>query len=276
MQSTHEPTRSTPHNKGSESEEGLRELALFAGVGGSILGGKLCGWDPVCAVEYDAFRIGILLARQNDGSLPPFPVWDDVRTFDGVPWRGTVDVVSAGFPCQDVAAGSSTRTGLAGERSGLYSEVIRITGEVRPPHVIMENSPLITKRGLENVLGDLAGLGYDAEWGMFRADWVGANHRRKRWFLVASDPNQVGLQGGDDKCNDARRKKAERLSSLLATSPFPKLPDDLPAPWVYGVGNGAPHWVDAVAACGDAQVPAVVRLAWHTLLHRSAMPIEQR
>ena len=78
---------------------GLRELALFAGAGGGILGGKLLGWQTVCAVEWEPYPASVLVQRQNDGHLPPFPVWDDVQTFDGTRWRGRVDVVSGGFPC---------------------------------------------------------------------------------------------------------------------------------------------------------------------------------
>lgn len=82
----------------------LRELALFAGAGGGILGGLLLGRRTVCAVELDAYCRSILLARQRDGILEPFPIWDDVRTFGGRPWRGSVDVISGGFPCQDISA----------------------------------------------------------------------------------------------------------------------------------------------------------------------------
>ena len=82
----------------------MNELALFAGAGGGILGGKLLGWRTVCAVEWEAYPASVLCARQNDGFLPPFPVWDDVQTFDGKPWRGIVDVVSGRFPCQDLSA----------------------------------------------------------------------------------------------------------------------------------------------------------------------------
>ena len=82
----------------------MNELALFAGAGGGILGGKLLGWRTVCAVEWEAYPASVLCARQNDGLLPPFPIWDDVQTFDGKPWRGIVDVVSGGFPCQDLSA----------------------------------------------------------------------------------------------------------------------------------------------------------------------------
>ena len=79
-------------------------MALFAGAGGGILGGKLLGWRTVCAVEWEAYPASVLCARQNDGFLPPFPIWDDVQTFDGKPWAGIVDVVSGGFPCQDISA----------------------------------------------------------------------------------------------------------------------------------------------------------------------------
>ena len=82
----------------------MNELALFAGAGGGILGGHLLGWRTVCAVEWEAYPASVLVARQNDKVLPPFPIWDDVQTFDGKPWRGIVDVVSGGFPCQDISA----------------------------------------------------------------------------------------------------------------------------------------------------------------------------
>jgi DNA (cytosine-5)-methyltransferase 1 len=82
----------------------MNELALFAGAGGGILGGHLLGWRTVCAVEWEAYPASVLVARQNDKILPSFPIWDDVQTFDGKPWRGIVDVVSGGFPCQDISA----------------------------------------------------------------------------------------------------------------------------------------------------------------------------
>jgi DNA (cytosine-5)-methyltransferase 1 len=87
----------------------VNELALFAGAGGGILGGKLLGWRTVCAVEREPYAASVLVARQNDGFLPPFPIWDDVCTFDGRPWRGRVDVVSGGFPCQDISAAGKER-----------------------------------------------------------------------------------------------------------------------------------------------------------------------
>ena len=99
----------------------MNELALFAGAGGGILGGKLLGWRTVCAVEWEAYPASVLCARQNDGFLETFPIWDDVQTFDGKPWRGIVDVVSGGFPCQDISVaggggGSMEKEAECGEK----------------------------------------------------------------------------------------------------------------------------------------------------------------
>jgi DNA (cytosine-5)-methyltransferase 1 len=162
----------------------VHELALFAGAGGGILGGKLLGWRTVCAVERDAYAASVLVARQNEGLLPAFPIWDDVRTFDGRPWRGIVDVVSGGFPCQDISVAGGG-AGIEGKRSGLWSEMARIVGDVRPRFVFVENSPAIITRGLGRVLGDLAALGYDCRWTVLGAADVGAPHRRDRFWLVA-------------------------------------------------------------------------------------------
>ena len=167
--------------------EQLNELALFAGAGGGILGGHLLGWRTVCAVEYAAYPRSVLLARQRDGMLPRFPIWDDVTTFDGNPWRGRVDVVSGGFPCQDISV-----AGLSGERSGLWSEMARIIGEVQPRFAFVENSPMLTSRGLGVVLGDLSQMGYSAEWGVVGADDAGAPHRRERiWILAYSSGERL-------------------------------------------------------------------------------------
>jgi DNA (cytosine-5)-methyltransferase 1 len=166
------------------TDAGLRELALFAGAGGGILGGKLLGWRTVCAVEFDPYAASVLVARQNDGFLPPFPIWDDVRSFRGEPWRGIVDVVSGGFPCQDISA-AGRGAGIDGERSGLWMEMARIIGEVRPRFAFVENSPMLTSRGLGVVLGDLAAMGFDARWGVLGASDVGAPHKRERIWIVA-------------------------------------------------------------------------------------------
>lgn len=172
------------------NQQSLNELALFAGAGGGILGGKLLGWQTVCAVEWEPYPASVLCARQNDGFLPPFPIWDDVQTFDGKPWRGVVDVVSGGFPCQDISA-AGKGAGIDGERSGMWKQMARIVCEVRPRYVFVENSPMLTSRGLGVVLGDLAEMGFDARWGVLGAADVGANHQRDRIWIVAGRNNDI-------------------------------------------------------------------------------------
>ena len=197
----------------------LNELALFAGAGGGILGGKLLGWRTVCAVEWEPYPASVLCARQNDGLLPPFPIWDDVQTFDGKPWRGLVDVVSGGFPCQDISA-AGKGAGIDGERSGMWGEMARIIHEVRPRYVFVENSPMLTSRGLGRVLGDLASMGFDARWGVLGAADVGAPHKRERIWICATHPssqrwndriaNWKERQVLRDKNWDASKSKSER------------------------------------------------------------------
>lgn len=175
----------------------MREIALFAGAGGGILGGHLLGWETICAVERDAYAAAVLAQRQNDGFLRPFPIWSDVCSFDGKPWHGRADVLSGGFPCQDISVAGSGG-GIDGNRSGLWSQMARIAGEVRPQFVYVENSPALTSRGLGRVLGDLAALGYDTEWLCLSAGECGAHHKRDRiWILAYSDRmRQLQPQGG--------------------------------------------------------------------------------
>lgn len=162
----------------------MNELALFAGAGGGILGSYLLGCTVICAVERDAYAAQILAQRQNDGILPPFPIWSDVCSFDGKPWRGIIDVISGGFPCQDISS-AGKGAGIDGARSGMWAEMARIIGEVRPRYVLVENSPMLVSRGLTRVISDLAKMGYDAEWARFSASNFGAPHQRDRIWIVA-------------------------------------------------------------------------------------------
>lgn len=162
----------------------MNELALFAGAGGGILGGLLSGWRTVCAVERDAWCASVLARRQDDGILAPFPIWSDVCSFDGNAWRGLVDVVSGGFPCQDISV-AGKGAGIEGERSGLWREFFRIICEVRPRFAYVENSPALASRGLTRVLADFASIGADAQWVPLSAAACGAWHERTRLWLVA-------------------------------------------------------------------------------------------
>ena len=168
----------------------LNTFHLFAGAGGGILGDLLLGHNPIGACEIEPYPRNVLLARQADGILPNFPIWDDVCSLDGTPWRGSVDVLCGGFPCQDISS-AGNGAGITGERSGLWKEYARLIDEMRPKLVFAENSPLLRTRGLGTVLKDLADLGYDARWCVLGAGDVGAPHQRKRMWVMAY-PNGSG------------------------------------------------------------------------------------
>jgi len=162
----------------------MRELALFAGAGGGLLASRLLGWRTVCAVEIDSYCQQRLLDRQRDGCLPRFPVWDDVCTFDGRPWRGHIDVISGGFPCQDISA-AGQGAGITGSRSGLIFEMLRIVDEARPTFVFAENSPQLRTKGLATIIERFIRMGYVGRVGVLGAGDIGANHERKRMWIVA-------------------------------------------------------------------------------------------
>ena len=191
----------------------MNELALFAGAGGGILGGKLLGWRTVCAVEWEPYPASVLCARQNDKILETFPIWDDVQTFDGTRWRGIVDVVSGGFPCQDISA-AGKGVGIDGERSGMWGEMARIIHEVQPRYVFVENSPMLTSRGLGRVLGDLASMGFNARWGVLGAADIGANHQRDRIWIVGK---QMGNSYNNGQTSSKVRKSINEGSDKIKT-----------------------------------------------------------
>jgi DNA (cytosine-5)-methyltransferase 1 len=242
---------------------GMNELALFAGGGGSILAANLLGWRTVCAVEIDAGARQILIDRQRDGVLEQFPIWDDVRTFDGKPWRGYAQIITAGFPCQDISR-CGAGAGISGARSGLWKDAKRIICEVEPRLVVLENSPMLTVRGLGVVLGDLAGMGFDAKWGVFRASSIGAAHHRARIYLVAY-PYGSKLEGMDftePPCIDTQesrgRQFARAIDATLSADDYtsmPRNPDD--------VARG----MDGLKATGNGWVPAMAARAVWTLTH---------
>ena len=159
----------------------LRVLDLFAGIGGFSLGFERAGFETVGFCEIDPSCQAVL--RKH---WPNVPIWDDVRALPLEDLQD-VDVITAGFPCQDVSE-AGWRGGLRGSRTGLFYECIRIAGELRPSYVVLENvSGLLfsTKPWFGVVLQALAEIGFDAEWQLIPASSVGADHRRERVFVVA-------------------------------------------------------------------------------------------
>jgi DNA (cytosine-5)-methyltransferase 1 len=153
--------------------------SLFSGIGGLELGLEWAGLGRVTwQVEKDEYCRQILAKHWPDAVRH-----EDVRTV-GAHNLSRVDVLCGGFPCQDISI-AGKGAGLAGARSGLWSEYARIVGELRPGIVLVENVAALVVRGLDRVLCDLAALGYDALWFTLRASDVGAPHLRERLFIVA-------------------------------------------------------------------------------------------
>lgn len=271
-------------------------LSLCSGYGGLDLGVRLalpCA-RTVCYVEREAYLAGLLQARMEDGALDRAPVWSDLATFDGIPWRGCVELVTAGFPCQPHSV-AGRRGGVEDER-WLWPEIARIVREVGCRCVYLENVPgLLTSGGFGAVLGDLAALGFHAEWTCVSAASVGASHQRERLFLLAvSERAERGALGGRrngggegiDARGEAHRGPGEP-DAPLADAGLPLFPpgpgerdawervladrpDLAPAqPVVRGVADGGARRVDRLRALGNGVVPLqaadAFRLLWERL-----------
>ncbi|GAF82364.1 unnamed protein product, partial [marine sediment metagenome] len=209
---------------------------LFTGMGGGILAGQLLGWRTIAACEIDPWCRELLIRRQNDATISPFPIWDDVRTFPGKSFRDRVDVVSGGFPCQDISLAGHKRERaqqelfdrgkhIEADRSGLWSEMRRLIEEIRPRFVFVENVPALRSRGLGRVLRDLSSLGFDAEWDCIRASDLGAPHKRDRLWILAAHPDREPIRELSER-NEGGRERVQRKRDALSghagkTSPHP-------------------------------------------------------
>lgn len=259
----------------------LKTFHLFAGGGGGILADLLLGHLPVGACEIEAYPRNVLLRRQSDGLLPSFPIWDDVRTLDGNAWRGTVDVLCGGFPCQDISS-NGKGAGIEGSRSGLWKEYARLVGEMRPRFVFAENTPRLKTKGLTTVLKDLAEMGYDARWCVLGAWHQGAPHRRDRLFLLAH-PNGSGSQ--QNTCHSKLRTSGHQQPPENTRIPdssengkgyqglrwWDQDPAECPEnkgstePLLGRVADGVANRMDRITAIGNGQVPQCAAMAFDLL-----------
>ena len=186
----------------------MRVLSLFSGVGGLELGLEWAGvGHTVAQVEKDPYCRAVLAKHWPNATR-----YDDVCTV-GAHNLEPVDVICGGFPCQDISyAGKGA--GLAGHRSGLWYEFARIVGEMEPRFVVVENVAALLTRGIDQVLGTLADLGYDAEWSTLRASDVGAPHRRERVFLIAWMADAASERNGGRAGEARRRWSDQRLPAM--------------------------------------------------------------
>jgi DNA (cytosine-5)-methyltransferase 1 len=251
----------------------LRILDLFSGIGGFSLGlERTGGFETVAFCEIEPFPRRVLAKH-----WPKVPRYDDVRTLtaerlasDGI----CIDVICGGFPCQDITRANMRTdwTGLDGERSGLWSEFARLIGELRPQYVVVENSSDLLGRGLSRILGDLASIGYDAEWHCIPAVAVGACHLRDRVWVVAY-PNSQRLEG-----EHRHRESAWNFGRGRDGAPWRILhsvdaKDWVPEPRVCRVAHGVPARMDRLHSLGNAVVPQIPQMIGEAILSSmSIMP----
>jgi DNA (cytosine-5)-methyltransferase 1 len=202
----------------------MRVLSLFSGGGLGDYGLTLAGMEIVGQVEIDEYCQKILKLR-----WPDVPKWRDIRDVKGsevLEKCGTIDLISGGFPCQDISVANTSGKGIEGERSGLWSEFFRIICEIRPKYVLVENSSNLLSRGLGRVIGNLAEVGFDAEWHCIPASYFGANHIRDRIWIVGytngmREPQQErGKQDKWGRSVNASKEKDMAHAECLGWTPW--------------------------------------------------------
>jgi DNA (cytosine-5)-methyltransferase 1 len=170
----------------------MKVLDLFSGIGGNTL--ALQGFTHTVAYcEFDKHAQAVLKSRMADGSIPTAPIFPDVTTLKGDD-VGEIDMIVGGFPCQDISVAGKGAGIAEGTRSGLFFQIMRLTDEIKPRLLFLENVPAIRTKGLDIVLRELTKRGYDCRWTMLSAASVGARHKRERWFMLA---NRRGANGAN-------------------------------------------------------------------------------
>ena len=246
----------------------MKVLDLFSGIGGFSLGLERAGFETVAFCEIEPFCQKVLKKH-----WPDVPIYDDVRevTNDRLKADGItgIDVITGGFPCQDISVAGKQAGIDEGTRSGLWSEIARLIGEIQPKYVIVENvanllSGPSEKRGgwFGRILGELAECGYDAEWENIPAAVVGAPHRRERVWVVAYRPEERAETGFQVFQADRLSRELRRVSRRDG---------------VYGVDNpgvcylddGVPPEMGGHFAAGNAVVPQIPELIGRAIMEAS-------
>lgn len=264
--------------------ERLNGLDLFSGIGGNTLALEQYV-KTIAYCEADRHAQAVLLSRMDKGDIEYAPVWDNIKTLNRECLDLPIDIIIAGFPCQDISC-AGRGAGLAGERSGLFFEIVRLAKEIRAPFLFLENVPAIRTRGLSEVIRTLAEVGYDCRWTCISAESVGAPHKRERWFLLAYahgyqiGPKQIGVFGCSDSTesghDDSQESLADTKSTRLERRFIKTRKSQQPQPWnkswwavepnVGRVAYGVSNRVDRLKRLGNAVVPQQAKVAFELLL----------
>lgn len=237
----------------------MTHIDTFSGIGAFALAARWAGIETVQFVEIDPFCQKVLAKN-----FPETPIHGDMRTFNGKPFRGGCDILTGGFPCQDISI-AGKGAGITGARSGLWKELCRVTDEVRPRFLVVENVAELLRRGMGAVLGDLSEIGYDAEWDVIQSAAVGAPHKRERVFIVAYHRSQR-IQG-------RVLKAVQRFQAFSWCENVRRVEDlrnrpDVPGPLFRGGRDGVPHWMDRLKSCGNAVTPQIAYSIFQAIAQR--------
>jgi DNA (cytosine-5)-methyltransferase 1 len=278
----------------------LYGLDLFSGIGGISI--ALGDWvRPIAYCEIDPYCQGVLLSRISDGKLSPAPIWDDIKSLRSSMLPAKPDIIYGGFPCQDISVAGKGK-GLEGERSGLFFQIMRLSEEIKPAFIFLENVPAITARGGLRVVREIAERGYDCRWCTLSAASVGAMHKRERWFLLANSQCNRGwspslsLEGraksevlqsdnrqahSDDPrpgCSDVADPQSSQCSGLQCREEErqPPVRNDSESKSIYvwqktvsemgKCSNGIPNHTHRLRALGNAVVPVQAKKAFKKLM----------
>ena len=269
----------------------MKHLDLFSGIGGFALAARNVGWETVAFCEIDPYCQRVLAKH-----WPGVPIHDDIRELTGEQ-IGPVDIVTGGFPCQDISlAGKQAGIG-EGTRSGLWSECARLLRGIRPRYAVFENvTALISGKSgkwFQQVLWDISQVGYDAEWHCISASELGANHHRDRVWIIAypssdgcdsfrvrsgADKKKCGNKNGLDNSmgsdvanTNSQRQQARKELLLSRGEKFSAWKDDSTRghwstePGMGRVANGVPSRVDRLRGLGNAIVPQVAEVIFRAI-----------
>lgn len=227
-----------------------RELthgSLFSGIEGFGLGAALAGIKTEWSCEFEKYQTEVIKKNFGDGHT----VYGDIRTLENPPF---VNIISGGFPCQDISV-AGKGTGIKGSRSGLWGEMLRAITNVRPDYVVIENSPLLRKRGFEYVLHGLSEIGYDAQWQCLQGGFLGLQQRRERMYIIAY-PNSKFSERESPK---PIFRKPYLPWELPRIYPGWRERRDLPEPRTFRSVNDIPNLVDRNKCLGNAVQPLMAQ-----------------
>lgn len=269
-------------------------LSICAGIGGLDLGlsRAIENAHTVCYIEREASALAILANQIKNGTLADAPIWSDAVTFDGKPWRGAVDIIAAGFPCQSISLAGKQAGIKAHTKSGLWFQVKRIINEIQPAQVFLENVANIVSNGLDQVLSDLAEIGYDAEWLCCQATDAGVNQARHRWFCLAVPNTQsttpsrcipIAAHTTRKAGSFTRKPRSSIVREGFQTRPYylaepsesesldsreTEWPEFVDKSDAVRAGLRVSDWVDRIGALGNAVIPDQAAYAYRILSER--------